>query len=184
MLYSFEERRKWQNPETILAGIGLKPGETFMDIGCGEGFFTLPAARLVGAKGKVYALDINGEAIERLRERALVERLGNISLVVNSAEETLLCRQCADVVFFGQVLHDFRDPGSVLRNARKMLKPGGRLVDLDWRKEIMEIGPPRQIRVSEDEAVRLIQQNGFVVRAIKAISPYHYLITARPDIRH
>lgn len=184
MFYSFEERRKWQNPETILAGIGLKPGEIFMDIGCGEGFFTLPAARLVGAKGRVYALDINSEAIERLRQQALSDGLDNISLVVNSAEDTLLCRQCADVVFFGQVIHDFRDPGSVLRNARKMIKPGGRLVDLDWRKEIMEMGPPRQIRFSEEEAARLIQQNGFVVRAIKAIGPYHYLITARPDIHH
>jgi len=63
-----EERKKWQDPDAILSEIGLEPGMIFTDLGCGEGFFALPAARIVGEAGRVYALDINAEAIEHLKE--------------------------------------------------------------------------------------------------------------------
>jgi FkbM family methyltransferase len=85
----------------------LKLGSTFIDVGCGYGFFALPAARLVGEKGRVYGLDVDAEAIEKLREAATKENLENLALKVGNAEETILCERCADVVFFGIVLHDF-----------------------------------------------------------------------------
>lgn len=174
------ERRRWQNPEAILAEIGLRPGFTFMDIGCGEGFFALPAARLVGEGGKVYALDINEDAIRRLKEKAVNEGLRNIELKVGVAEETVLCEACADIVFLSIVLHDFEDPARVLRNARRMLKHTGRLIDLDWRKEPMEPGPPLRIRFSEEQAASRIKAAGFRIEAVKELGPYHYMIIARP----
>ncbi len=174
-----EERRRWQNPEAILADIGLRPGLTFLDIGCGDGFFALPAARLVGEGGKVCGVDTNGEAISRLREQAAAEGLLNLNLEVGKAEDTVLCQECADIVFFGIDLHDFSEPDRVLMNARKMLKPAGRLVDLDWKKESMEIGPPLRIRFSEEDAVSLIEGAGFQVETVKEVKPYHYLIIAR-----
>ncbi len=92
-------RRKWQNPEAILTDIGLEPGFTFMDIGCGQGFFALPAAKLVGEKGIVYGVDINGEYIARLKEKAAAAGLKNLVLETGSAEEAILCEACADIVF-------------------------------------------------------------------------------------
>jgi ubiquinone/menaquinone biosynthesis C-methylase UbiE len=175
-----KERRKWQNPEAILADIGLKPGFTFIDVGCGEGFFTLPAARIVGRKGKVYGLDIYKEAIDHLREKALKEELTNLNLTLGSAESTILCERCADIVFFGIDLHDFRDPAKVLANARGMLKPTGYLVDLDWKKEPMELGPPVHIRFSEEEAAKRIEAAGFRIETVKEAGPYHYIVIARP----
>lgn len=136
------ERRKWQNPEAILASIGLGPGATFMDVGCGEGFFTIPASRLVGDKGKVYGLDIADQTIDKLRKKAIAGNLTNLHLEAGRAEETVFCQACADIVFFGIVLHDFDDPARALANARGMLKPAGRLANLDWRKEPMPLGPP------------------------------------------
>jgi ubiquinone/menaquinone biosynthesis C-methylase UbiE len=62
-----QERRTWQSPEAILILIGLKRGFTFVDVGCGYGFFALPAAKLVGVNGKVYGLDANDEAIRKLK---------------------------------------------------------------------------------------------------------------------
>lgn len=174
------ERRKWQTPEAILADVGLKPGSTFMDIGCGYGFFALPAARLVGKKGKVYGLDVDAEAIEKLREKAKKEDLKNLNLKVGEAEETILCKACADIVFFGIVLHDFKDPTRVLMNAKKMLKKTGRLVDLDWKKEPMEFGPPLQIRFDEKQAVNLIESAGFRIKTVKNAGPYNYVIIAKP----
>ena len=176
-----EARREWQNPESILAGAGLAPGMVFADLGSGEGFFALPAARIVGEQGRVYALDINADAIDHLREAAGKEGLNNVSALVGEGEDTIVCESCADMVFFGMVLHDFRDAAMVLRNARTMIKPTGKLINLDWKKEPMELGPPVEIRFDEATASRLLSEAGFVVETIAEAGPYHYIVTARPD---
>ena len=176
-----QERRKWQNPEAILAEIGLRPGFTFVDVGCGGGFFALPAARVVGRRGKVYGLDVDAVSITSLKEAAAREGLRNLNLTIGKAEESVMCEQCADIVFFGIVLHDFQDPSRVLENARRMVKPTGRLVDLDWKKKPMKLGPALKIRFSEDKASRLIKAAGFTVEAVKDNGPYHYLVIAKPQ---
>lgn len=174
------ERRRWQDPEAILNDIGLKRDFTFVDIGCGYGFFALPAAKLVGEKGMVYGLDANDKAISWLKKKAAEEDLRNLSLQIGAAEETVLCEACADIVFFGIVLHDFDDPAKVLMNAKRILKPTGRLVDLDWKKEPMELGPPLQIRLSKKEATSLIKKMGFTIETVKEVGSYHYIVTAIP----
>ena len=175
-----KERRKWQNPEAILVDIGVKAGFTFVDVGCGYGFFTLPAARLVGNEGRVYGLDVDGHAIDRLKEKASKEGLKNLTLKVGMAEEKVFCDSCADIVFFGIVLHDFSDPVKVLANANRMLKPTGRLIDLDWKGESMHLGPPLRIRFSEEKASNLIMTAGFKIDEIKKEGLYHYMIVATP----
>jgi ubiquinone/menaquinone biosynthesis C-methylase UbiE len=174
------ERRKWQDPEVILARIGLKASLTFMDIGCGGGFFALPAARVVGENGKVYGIDIDAESIGELRDLVSREGLSNVELTVGKAEAAALCESCADIVFLGMVLHDFDDPARVLQNARKMLNPTGRLINLDWKKMTMRLGPPLEKRFSEQKAVQLIEAAGFSVVSIEDIGPYHYIIEAKP----
>jgi ubiquinone/menaquinone biosynthesis C-methylase UbiE len=177
-LYDEAFRRRWQDAGAILADIGLKPGATFIDLGCGEGFFALPAARLVGPGGMVYGLDTRPEAVGRLRERASSEGLTNLRLKVGRAEDTVLCEACADFVFFGIVLHDFDEPARVLANAARMLKPRGRLVNLDWKKEATGLGPPLQIRFSQEKAIQFIEAGGFKVQTVTEVGPYHYLIMA------
>jgi ubiquinone/menaquinone biosynthesis C-methylase UbiE len=173
------ERRTWQSPESILADIGLTAGLTFMDIGCGGGFFTLPAARIVGENGKVYGIDTNAEAVNELGELAEKEGLHNLKLTVGRAEEMVLCDSCADIIFFGTVLHDFEDALKVLKNARKMLSPTGRIINLDWKKIPMELGPPLSKRFSEEKATHLIEASGLSVVTTQDIGLYHYLIIAR-----
>jgi ubiquinone/menaquinone biosynthesis C-methylase UbiE len=173
------ERKQWQDPDQILASIGLSAGMVFVDIGCGEGYFALPAARRVGPEGKVYASDISEESVAVLREQALAEGLTNLSTEVKPAEETVPCEECADRVFFGIDLHDFNDPLRVLRNARKMLKPSGDLIDLDWKDEPMAFGPPLKKRFSPRKAQGLMEAAGLRVLSVREAGPYHYLITAR-----
>lgn len=175
-----KERIKWQNPGVILVNVGVKSGLTFVDVGCGDGYFAVPAARLVGNEGKVYGLDADPEAIGSLKEKATKERLRNLEPKVGMAEETFFCDACADVVFFGIVFHDFMDPNKVLSNAKRMLKSTGRLIDLDWKKEPMRLGPPLQIRFSEEKASNLIKAAGFKIDDIKVEGLYHYIIVATP----
>jgi ubiquinone/menaquinone biosynthesis C-methylase UbiE len=174
-------RRNWQNPETILKAVGLKPGITFMDIGCGQGFFTLPAARIIGPTGKVYGLDIDDAGIRELAKKASAEGLNNLELVSGAAEEVRICMGCADIVFFGIVLHDFSNPAKVLEKARKMIKTSGRLVNLDWKKVEMGFGPPLAKRFDEETASRLITASGFKIESVNDSGRYHYIITARPQ---
>lgn len=172
------ERRRWQDPEAILASIGVAEGMTVVDLGCGEGFFALPAARLVGPGGKVYAVDTNPEAVSRLRDQADREGLSQVLTEVKAAEQTILCEGCADLVFLGNNLHDFLDPVRVIRNGREMLSPSGCLVDLDWKPVRMGFGPPFEKRFSLEKAEGLIGSGGLRILSVREAGPYHYLIIA------
>jgi ubiquinone/menaquinone biosynthesis C-methylase UbiE len=172
------ERRKWQNPEKILSEIRLAPDMTFVDLGCGDGYFAMPAARIVGPKGRVIAIDIDEGAIGRLRKQAAEEGLVQLSAKVGVAEETVACEGCADFVFFGVNLHDFADPAQVIQNAKKMLRPSGKLVDLDWKAESMPIGQPLGKRFSIAKARELIESEGFHIASVAEAGAYHYIIIA------
>jgi ubiquinone/menaquinone biosynthesis C-methylase UbiE len=173
-------RRKWRNPETTLKSIGLSAGMVFVDVGCGDGFFAIPAAQLVGEKGVVYAVDVEASAIERLKKKAVARGLRNLNARVGAAEETIFCEECADIVFYGRVLHDFRDPARVLRNAKRMIKPAGTLVDLDWKKKPTLFGPPVRIRFSEEQAEGLIKAAGFTIESVREAGRNFYIVTAKP----
>jgi ubiquinone/menaquinone biosynthesis C-methylase UbiE len=172
------ERRSWQDPERILDDIGLMPGMTFVDVGCGGGFFALPAARVVGETGRVYRLDLSAMSIGGLREAAERETLTNVKGIVGRAEDLIPCDACADNVFFANVMHDFSDPVRVLENSRKALRPQGWLVNLEWKRRSMLLGPPLERRLSEERSVELIDAAGFHVAEAKDCGPYHYIIKA------
>jgi ubiquinone/menaquinone biosynthesis C-methylase UbiE len=178
--FSLDEktRRSWYNPEAILQD--LHPDMIFADIGCGEGFFAILAAKKIGDKGKVYAVDVDSSAIQRLKNKAEAEGLKNITAEVGMAEETVFCNKCVDIVFYSMDLHDFANPEKVLKNAQKMLKPEGQLVDLDWKKQEQPFGPPFKIRFSEEHASTLIKNAGFQIDQVKTVGSYHYMITAKP----
>ncbi|MBT0160028.1 class I SAM-dependent methyltransferase [Candidatus Bathyarchaeota archaeon A05DMB-2] len=173
-------RRKWHTPENTLKSVGLRPGMVFMDIGCGYGFFTIPAAEQVGENGRVYAVDADAEAVEAVKRKAAEKGLRNIVVKAAEAEETIFCDACADMVFFSIVLHDFRDPAKVLSNAKRMIKPYGKLVNLDWKKKQMPYGPPLHIRFSVEHAQALIEQAGFRVESVREAGSNFYLVTAKP----
>ncbi len=174
------ERRKYQDPEAILARIGLMPGFTFVDVGCGGGFFALPAARIIGEKGRLYGVDQNAEAVENLRDLADEEDLHNLELITGNAEDAVLCEQCADIVFFGLVVVHLPEPVRALENAKKMLRPEGWLVIFDWKRKLTRMGPPMEQRLSEGQIVDLIKTAGFSRITVEDNGPYHYIITARP----
>jgi ubiquinone/menaquinone biosynthesis C-methylase UbiE len=151
----------------------------FVDVGCGNGFFSLLAAEIVGEKGQVFAVDIDAGAIEKLKSEAAIRGLFNIQAMIGPAEEVVFCEGCADIVFFSMVLHDFADPIQVLKNARSMVKQKGKMVNLDWKKMPMPFGPPERIRFSEEKASELVRQAGFTVDSVREVGPYHYIMVGK-----
>ena len=176
---SDKERLKWQNPEVILKVTGLRQGMTFVDVGCGKGFFALPAAEMVGKTGKVIGIDFDNEWLHSLEEKAHEKRLDNIQTILGRAEEIVPVKSSADIVFLSMVLHDFDDPDRVLDNAKLMLRRGGVLADLDWIGESTEVGPPAEIRFDDRKASEMIKRHGFKLLSVTKQGPYHYLILAR-----
>ncbi len=175
--YNIAERRLWQDADAILSQIGLLPGSTLVDIGSGDGYFSIPAARMVGDTGKVYALDMSAENLSGLEEAIRGNGLSNIHAAVGNAETTLPCEGCADFVLMANVLHDFENPVAALRNARRMLKPGGMLADLDWKKEKDQMHGPRfEKRFDQQKVAGLMEEAGFKVMSSALVGPFHYLI--------
>jgi ubiquinone/menaquinone biosynthesis C-methylase UbiE len=170
----------FSHPKLNLEHFGLREGMVFIDVGCGYGFYTIPAAEIVGEKGKVYAVDINASYIDRLKREVAEKKLTNITAKVDEAEKTIFCNKCADIVFCSIVLHDFRAPEEVLDNAKHMLKQTGKLINMDWKKKRTTVGPPINIRFSSEKAASLIKKAGFTIESVRDLEQDFYIITAKP----
>ena len=174
--YVESERRQRQNPEAILAMIGLKAGMCFVDLGCNDGFFSVPAAKMVGPEASVYAIDIDESALDRLKTKLQKQGIGNTTVLQGPAEEVVACQGCADIIFLGTVLHDFRDPLKALSHCRQMLSADGYIFDYDWKKQDSFHGPPYNIRFSPEQVNKLAGQAGLEVVATKDVDENFYLI--------
>lgn len=111
-------------PEGVLQAIGVGEGQRVLDYGCGAGSFSVAAARLVGLHGQVYAADGNAATVQYVRGRVRREGLGNVQ-VIHTDRATGLESGTIDTVLLYDVLHDLQDAAGVLRELRRVLKPGG-----------------------------------------------------------
>ena len=129
------EREREEQPGKALDLIGIRPGMTVADVGAGTGYFALRIARRVGPTGKVYANDIQPKMLERLSENAQLAKLENIETVLGSEADAKLPENRMDMIILVDVYHEFSRPQEMLRSMRRALKPDGRLVLLEYKKE-------------------------------------------------
>lgn len=174
--YDEDVRRKTLPPEKILEDNGLKPGNIFVDVGCNDGYFTIPAAHIVKVHGKVYGIDIAKEPLKTLEEKAKKIGLKNVFTKVAKAEDSVFLKNEADMIFYNSVLHDFIDPLLVLQNAYKMLKTEGMVLNIDWKINSVHQGPPPGKAISEEKAKDLFQKANFKNIEIQDYSEDFYLI--------
>jgi ubiquinone/menaquinone biosynthesis C-methylase UbiE len=151
------ERKKWNewlrsHVKEVLPEIGIKKNQTILDFGCGAGLYTIPAAKLVGRKGKVYALDKDAGALERLKESARNGGLGNVETILSSDMNTGLEKETADVVLLYDVLHLIKDRKELFVEIYRVLKPNG----------IASIYP---MHVEKDEVLRQMRESRFSLKS-------------------
>lgn len=170
-------RRESQDPEALWDHLHLAIGSTVADVGAGTGFFALPAARRVGAEGKVYAIDLSTELVGLIGERARAQDLPQLVEVQSTLERIPLPSAIADVVLLANVLHDI--PDSTLAEAVRLLEPEGRLVNLDWKKEETPGGPPVGVRLSPEDASERLADAGLEVVESWEFGPFHYALLLR-----
>jgi predicted methyltransferase len=123
-------RDTWQRPAEVFDALLIKPGHRVADIGCGYGYFSVRLAAQVGAQGKVYAVDIDQKAIDRIRERKEREKLEQLEPVLGESSDPRLPADL-DSVLIVDTYHEFRDWDRMMQAVLRALKPGGRLVIID-----------------------------------------------------
>jgi ubiquinone/menaquinone biosynthesis C-methylase UbiE len=128
------------NPYRKLIQTGVKRGQQVLDVGCGPGFFTIPAAKIVGETGHVYALDINPAAVQYVRRKTKREGLTNVEVRLADASQTSLPKESIDLAFLFAVIHSFQDVNKVLTEMHRLLKTSGILsVQSRWpKKKLLE----------------------------------------------
>ena len=172
-------RQRCQNPERLWRRIGLRPGDIVVDVGAGSGFFSFPAASLVGSTGRVYAVDISEELVELVRERAERDKRSNVQSVLSTPQRIPIDDGVADVAILANVLHGI-SPATV-DEAIRVVRPGGRLVDVDWQKRATSEGPPVPHRLSITEAKATLSTRGLTPVDQFELGPAHYvLVFERP----
>jgi len=171
-----------ERPDKLLKALKLKPGQVVCDFGCGNGFYTLEVAKRVGARGVVYAVDVQPEMLELLAERAGPRGLENVKPVLATEEESGLPERTFDLVLMIDVYHELADPVGVLKEVRASLKPEGRLVEVEFREEDPTV-PIRPLhKMSQAQVMREIPANGFkLVGQYDGLPWQHVLYFARDD---
>ncbi len=173
------ERLKFLPPAEIVSALQLVDGLTVADMGAGTGYFAVPIARAVGS-GKVMAVDVSDELLELLREKLRRgDAPGNIVLLQGDAEGTSLRRESCDLVFMANVWHEFPHRVEVLLEAKRLLRPNGRVAILDWKPGTTRPpGPPLEHRVPQCEVERILTAEGWRDVRGREIGQHSYLIIA------
>lgn len=168
-----EARRQSTRPLELLTWAGIKAGQTVLDLGCGTGFFTLPAARLVGPTGKILATDIQPEMLAAVESAVAAQGLTNVEIFPGQEYE-LHRHFSVDWVLLAFVLHEVRNPARLLALARKMLAPGGRILVIEWPKEESPKGPPVKVRLSPEDIQTLAHPLGLATLQRRDLRPHYY----------
>jgi ubiquinone/menaquinone biosynthesis C-methylase UbiE len=145
----------FRDPYKVLNAAGLEPGQKVLEVGCGPGFFTIPAARVVGEKGSVYALDINPLAVERVRQK-IEEGVTNVKTILADAAQTGLPDQSFDLVFLFGFVHSVGGLENILTELHRLLKPAG-ILSVEgrlWPSRELFHPVKRQGRISQFRKVR------------------------------
>lgn len=166
------------DPYHVLNQIGLGQGMKIADLGCGAaGHFVIPAGKIVGDSGKVYAVDLLKSVLDAVESRAKMEEVSNIETVWSNLEiygATDIPAGSLDFALLANTLFQIQKKNEVFREAVRLVKKGGKVVVVEWGLGEAPLGPPPANRLSEDAVRAMARENGLTeVKEFKA-GPYHY----------
>jgi ubiquinone/menaquinone biosynthesis C-methylase UbiE len=171
------ERYKILPPYKTLKVMCLREDDIMIDIGCGTGYFTIPASEITGPMGKVIGVDISQEMLDEVRSK--INGIGhNIELVLSNSVELPVRDSQATFALLSNVLHEAEDMMGMLAEASRVLKPGGRLAIIEWEKTEMPVGPPIEHRLHHEEIMKMVMDSGFTMAKISPAGDYHIACSA------
>ena len=173
------EREQEEQPEKALDALNLKPGMRVGDVGAGTGFYSIRIAKRIGPTGKVYANDIQPQMLQRLSENAALQKVSNIETVLGTESNPKLPAGELDLVILVDVYHEFSRPQRMLDRIRESLKPDGRLVLLEFRKEDPSVPIRPEHKMSVNEVKAEVVPEGFVFEKTVETLPWQHIIFFR-----
>ena len=177
----------WPDPAAVLRKLGLEAGDSLADVGCGDGYFTIPAAELV-APATVYAIDADGTMLDEIDARAIERGVENVVTVSGDARELAsLLPERVDVVLIANTFHGVEAPTAFAEQVFRSLRPGGRFAIVNWHDRPAEEttvlgeprGPPSALRMTPDETRSVVAPAGFEAADEVDLPPYHYGLVFR-----
>jgi len=162
-------RDAWQKPHEVVMALGLKTTDVVADLGAGTGYF---ARRFATHAGKVYGVDIDKDLLAILQNNAPA----NVTRVLAAPDDPRLPDKSVDLIFICDVLHHIENRPAYYPKLTKALKPGGRIVVIDFYKKDLPVGPPPSMKLSEEEVVAELRDAGFALTNRLDILPYQYYL--------
>jgi predicted O-methyltransferase YrrM len=172
------ERDAWQKPAEVVAAMSLKPGMTVADIGAGTGYFEPYLAKAVWPSGKVLALDIEPDMVKYLRERAIREKLINVTAVQVTPGDTGLAAGSVDRILIADTWHHIPDRTAYAQKLKMALKPDGQVIIVDFTLEAKK-GPPVEHRLAPEKVIAELEAGGLSGKAIDESLPDQYIVVAK-----
>ena len=168
------DRDKEERPELLMSALQIPRGATVADVGSGTGYFTWRLAQQVGPQGKVYAVDVQQEMLDLTKAAVTEHKLANVEYVLATERSPRLPERSVDLVFIAYAYHEFGDPEAMMGAIRRALKPGGRVLVLEYAKE-SRIAPASPLhKMSFEEIRREIEPLGFVVDQLLDFLPVQH----------
>jgi 2-polyprenyl-3-methyl-5-hydroxy-6-metoxy-1,4-benzoquinol methylase len=179
-----ESRQREEDCTLLLKALDVKPGQVVCDMGCGNGFYTLQLAKLVGDTGRVLAVDIQPEMLHLLSERAKEAELANIEAIQGTPIDPKLPERGVDLILLVDVYHEFSHPEAMLKAMRRALKPGGRIALAEFRLEDRNVPIKLLHKMSKKQILKEFPPNGFkLVEQFDKLPWQHLMFFQRDDAR-
>jgi SAM-dependent methyltransferase len=176
------ERDDEEAPDVALSVLKIAKGAAVADIGAGSGYITERLAARVGPGGKVFANDVQPQMLDLLARRLARKKIANVTLVQGTLDDPKLPSESVDLALMVDVYHEFSQPQAMLKHLREALKPGGRLVLLEYRKEDPSIPIRPEHKMSVAEARLEVEAEGFTLSKVDESLPRQHILifTAKP----
>lgn len=174
------KRDAYQKPHEVIHALDLKPGEVIADIGAGSGYFTFHLARHVGDNGKVYAVDVSPDMILHMNRRIRELKANNVITLLADPDDPLLPDRSVNRFFFSDSWHHIENQAKYLSLMKRMLKPGGEIVMIDFHKKDLPVGPPMNMKIGREEVIKQLESNGYRFIKEHTFLPYQYFLVFVP----
>jgi ubiquinone/menaquinone biosynthesis C-methylase UbiE len=175
-----EWRRQNVPPISTLEKLGLSSTDIVADIGCGVGYFTIPAAGMLDSENKVYALDTSGQMLKEVKKRMSDSGVSNIIAVKTSEYDLKLPDESVTFALLVNVLHEIEDKAQFITEVRRILRAEGKIAIIEWEKENREMGPPREHRIGKNETEALLRSFGLIAGgAIQLTGGFYGLVAVK-----
>ena len=170
----------WHDPDGVLWKLGIRPGQSALDLCCGDGHFTLPLCHMVGTRGRVTGLDMDAELLSAAKAR--IAGLDCTWIEGDACRVDELVSDPLDVVLMANTFHGVPDKQELARAVARILRPGGLFIIVNWhavpREKTTVLGQPRgpatDMRMAPEEVSSLVTPAGFLLDQVIELPPYHY----------